>query len=61
MSEENKHHEEIMAEIREINKKLDPIYETYVVWLALGTWGKTVLYVAGAVLGLIIAWRNVFK
>ena len=61
MSEQEQHHQEIMAEIKAINDKLEPIYQTYQAWLTLGTWGKTVLYVAGAVLGLIIAWRNIFK
>lgn len=61
MNNENLHHEEIMSEIRQINLKLDPIYDTYKAWLTLGKWGKTVLYVAGAVLGLIVAWKQIFK
>lgn len=61
MQNEQSHHEEIMKEIREINMKLNPIYETYQAWLTLGKWGKTVLYVAGAILGLIIAWKQIFK
>ena len=54
-------HKEIMDEIKAINHKLDPIYDTYVAWLTLGKWGKTVLYLSGAILGLIVAWKKIFK
>lgn len=60
MNEQNQH-DEIMKAIADINEKLKPIYETYTAWLALGRWGKIVLYLAGAVLGLIVAWKQIFK
>lgn len=52
---------EIAEQVEAINERLNPIYDTYNAWLTLGRWGKIVLYVAGAVLGLVVAWRNVFK
>ena len=58
---ENQHHQEILDKIEEINNKLEPIYQTYQAWLTLGTWGKTILYIAGAVLGLVVAWKNIFS
>lgn len=61
MSEKNLQHQEILARIQEINDRLEPIYQTYQAWLTLGKWGKTVLYIAGAVLGLIVAWKQVFN
>lgn len=53
--------QEIGEKVEAINDRLNPIYDTYNAWLTLGRWGKIVLYVAGAVLGLVVAWRNVFK
>lgn len=58
---EQKHHDELLDEIRAINIKLDPIYETYQAWLTLGKWGKTFIYLIGAVLGLIVAWKQIFN
>lgn len=54
-------HEELLELIREINNKLDPIWETYRAWETIGRWGKAFLYVAGAVLGIMIAAKQLFR
>ena len=61
MENEKSHHEEIMTEIREINKKLDPIFDTYQAWLTFGRWGKIILYVVGAVLAILVGIKQIFK
>lgn len=53
--------EELGDKVEAMDYKLNPIYETYTAWLALGRWGKAFLYIAGAVLGLIVAWKNIVK
>jgi len=53
--------EEISEKMELMDEKLNPIYDTYSAWLTLGRWGKMVLYLAGAILGLVVAWRNIFK
>ena len=59
MSQEQ--HNEIIEEIHKINARLEPIYQTYQAWLTFGRWGKTFLYISGAILGLVVAWKNIFK
>lgn len=54
-------HEELISLIEGINLKLNPIYETYQAWQTIGRWGKAFLWVAGAVLGVLIALKQLFK
>lgn len=52
---------EISEKIEVMDEKLNPIYDTYNAWLTLGRWGKIILYLAGAILGLVVAWKQIFK
>lgn len=58
---EQANHDETLSEIRALNDRLQPIYETYQAWLTFGRWGKMVLYTAGAILGLLIALRQLIR
>lgn len=60
MSDQDKH-QEIMDAIKEINKKLNPIYETYQVWLHVGRWGKAIIYTIAGILAAIVSWYQIWK
>lgn len=58
---DNEQHNEIMTEIRAINKKLDPMYEMYTTARNLGSWAKWGLGFLLLAASLYLAIKQIFK
>ncbi len=54
-------HQELMEEIRKINVKLDPIYESYNAAQKLGGWAKWSLGFLLLITSLYLAFKQIFN
>lgn len=61
MSETSQNHDEILKRLDNIDEKLNPIHDAYMAANRLGSWAKIGLYFVGAVLGIVIAIKQIFK
>lgn len=51
---------DIRKDFADLKESVKPSVDAYKAWMTLGGWGKTFLYIVGAILGLILTWRQVF-
>ena len=51
----------IIDTLEAMNKKLDPISQTYRTTATLGKWIMAILIFVSVIIGILVEWKNLFK